>query len=87
MQSLMWEEFLGSNVDCYMKASPQLLCTKVKRGESSCNRGKEFLCSSVVFYIRTGSLLFCTDITREERFKGRRVHTTPNFDVCCPSKR
>ena len=65
MQSLMWEEFLGSNVDCYMKASPQLLCTKVKRGESSCNRGKEFLCSSVVFYIRTGSLLFCTDVARE----------------------
>ena len=75
MQSLMWEEFLGFNVDCYMEASPRLLCTKITRGEGSCNlcSGKEFLCSSVVFYIKTGSLLFCTDITREERLKIRRV--------------
>ena len=78
MQSSMWEEFLGSNVDCYMKASPQLLCTKVKRGESSCNRGKEFLCPSVVFYIRTGSLLFCTDITREGKLKIRSMPFFPS---------
>ena len=34
---LMWEEFLGSNVDCYMKTSPQLFCADITRGEDSCN--------------------------------------------------
>ena len=35
--SLMWEDSLGSNVDCYMEDSPRLLCTEITRGESSCN--------------------------------------------------
>ena len=65
---LMWEEFLGSNVDCYMKTSPQLFCADITRGEDSCNLwwGKEFLGSNVDFYIRTTSFLLCTDVTKEE---------------------
>ena len=56
MQSLMWEEFLGSNVDCYMEASPRLLCTKITRGEGSCNldEGKSF---SVPMWFSTSRLV------------------------------
>ena len=42
MQSLMWEEFVGSNVDCYMKTSPQLLCTKIKEEGVCAIVGKSF---------------------------------------------
>ena len=72
VQTLMWEEFLGSSVDCYRKTSPRLFCADITRGEDSCNRGKEFLCSNVDFYIRTTSLLFCTDVTREERVQEKK---------------
>ena len=68
VQTLMWEEFLGSSVDCYMKTSPRLFCADITRGEDSCNRGKEFLCSNVDF--TSGLLPYCfaqmSQATREE---------------------
>ena len=57
MQSLMWEEFLGSNVDCYMKTSPQLLCTKIKEERVRAIVGKSF--SVPVWFSTSGLVPYC----------------------------
>ena len=57
MQSLMWEEFVDSNVDCYMKTSPQLLCTKVKEERVRAIVGKSF--SVPVWFSTSGLVPYC----------------------------
>ena len=78
MQSLMWEEFLGSNVDCYMEDSPRLLCTKITRGEGSCNldEGKSF---SVPVWFSTSRLVpYCFAQILQEK-KGSREEKEPSL--------
>ena len=71
MQSLMWKEFLGSNVDCYMKTSPQLLCTKIKEERVCAIVGKSF--SVPVWFFTSGLVPHCLHrYCKRRRELGRR---------------
>ena len=71
MQSLMWEEFVDSNVDCYMKTSPQLLCTKFKEERVRAIVGKSF--SVPVWFFTSGLVSHCfAQILQEKEGVGEK---------------
>ena len=85
MQSLMWEEFVGSNVDCYMKTSPQLLCTKIKEEGVCAIVGKSF--SVPVWFFTSGLVPHCfVQILQEKEGVGEKGSHTPNLMYVVPPK-
>ena len=81
----MWEEFLGSNVDCYMKTSPQLLCTKIKEERVCAIVGKSF--SVPVWFFTSGLVPHCfAQILQEKEGVGEKGSHTPNLMYVVPPK-